>query len=223
MKARLLTWQGFEGEVEAASEYHDHDILLIKPVWNQLRCNITSSPRGVRNLKPSVIYHIALHPSKGNRSRISDWPLCSWTCEVLGENDTMMIPKAVKSLEVGNDKRQGQGQLNIWGGSYLAKFPGKLRIHAILIKILNVIHLGQGFRADSDHRRNHRINVDNALSIGQWASILSEWTHPVYALRSHQMASETERYSSVSDTILEPKNIEHIIQSYSLYDLRPSG
>ena len=36
------------------------------------------------------------------------------------------------------------------------------------------------------------------------------------------MASETERYSSVSDDILEPKNIEHIIQSYSLYDLRPS-
>ena len=37
------------------------------------------------------------------------------------------------------------------------------------------------------------------------------------------MASETERYSSVSDAILEPKNIERIIQSYSLYDLRPSG
>lgn len=37
------------------------------------------------------------------------------------------------------------------------------------------------------------------------------------------MASESERYSSVSDPSLEPKNIEHIIQSYSLYDLRPAG
>lgn len=67
--------------------------------------------------------------SKGNRSRIFDWPWCSWTCEVLGENDTVMIPKAVRSLGVGNDKRQGQGQWTSEGGSYLAKFPRKLRIH----------------------------------------------------------------------------------------------
>ena len=29
---------------------------------------------------------------------------------MLGENDTVMIPKAVRSLGVGNDERQGQGQ-----------------------------------------------------------------------------------------------------------------
>ena len=29
---------------------------------------------------------------------------------MLDKNDTVMIPKAVRSLGVGNDKRQGQGQ-----------------------------------------------------------------------------------------------------------------
>lgn len=130
MKARLLTWQGFEGEVEAASEYHDHDILLIK-ASHKTSLDATSPLKKEDGKEFEAICNLPYCPtsSKGNRSRISDWPLCSWTCEVLGENDTMMIPKAVKSLEVGNDKRQGRGHWTSEGGSYLAKFPGKLRIH----------------------------------------------------------------------------------------------
>ena len=65
-----------------------------------------SEKRMARNLKPSVIYHIALHQAKATGPEVltgldAPGPVRCWT---------VMIPKAVRSLGVGNDKRQGQGQ-----------------------------------------------------------------------------------------------------------------